>query len=84
MDLTLSGVSGATIDLQRAGLDGGSPVRIALDGDGVTTLQLLAQWPSSVEVRLDDRVIDMIQGVSGVVVVNADVTGPHVLSIRAS
>lgn len=81
MDLTVSGLSDATLDVARMAISTDEPVTARISGDGPTTLVLLGPWNGRVTVLRDGQVMGE-QTATDRVVLDGDLSGTHTYEIR--
>lgn len=75
-------VSGVGIDLATAQLSAARPLRLDLDGDGMTTVRLLGAWPSrAVGVVRDGVRVGTARARRGVLTLRLDAQGQHTFMV---
>jgi pimeloyl-ACP methyl ester carboxylesterase len=77
LNLSVSGVSNATIDLQGATVAVDRSMLLRVVGDGTSALRLVGPWTGPVQVLRDGRLVAVLTPTGGSVTLRANFTGAH-------
>jgi hypothetical protein len=83
LELALSNVSSATLDLRRARLDARTPLTVQASADGASSVVLVGDFPAGVAVTQDGQPVDGVRAADGTLTIPV-AEGEHTYVIAAA